>query len=231
LTKRFFMEGSIAMPKTVNPDLGIVLSFIRRGEGWSQTRLCEAANVAPSLLNDYELGWWALKRPRLEHLLTFMAVPPDTIDETFEQLQKNRAAAKAHAVSGGLSSTRRRIEALAARASRLAGEFVRSVMSMLALEGEALQAREEARRLWARLERRAADERIEDSSLGLVPRRQCPPRDQRPPPMRGCPRHRKAALGGWRPRRSRALQRDMGVLDRGDHPQGAAPLSRGPAAD
>jgi hypothetical protein len=61
-----------------------------------------------------------------------MAVPPETIDETLERLHANRAKARAQAVSGGLSPTRRRIEALAVQASRLAGDFVRSVMSLLA---------------------------------------------------------------------------------------------------
>jgi len=47
-----------------------------------------------------------------------------------------------------------------ARVGRLAAEFARAGLSIVALEGEALQAREEARRLWPRLEGRKTDERL-----------------------------------------------------------------------
>lgn len=148
------------MPKDVNPDLGIVLVFLRSGQGWSQTELGEAATVSPNLLNDYERGRKPLHRHRLEYLISFMGVPPETIDATLERLEANRSAAKAPGGSAELSASRRRIEQVAARVGRLAAEGARKVLSILSLEGEAILAREEARRLWARLERRAADERL-----------------------------------------------------------------------
>jgi len=89
-----------------------------------------------------------------------MGLPPETIDETLERLEANRAAGRALAAAGELSSTSRRVEAAAARMGRLATEFARSALSLLALQAEAIRGREEARRLWARLERRTADQRI-----------------------------------------------------------------------
>ena len=147
------------MPKDILPDLAIVLTFLRSGLGWSQAELGEAANVSPSLLNDYEHGRKPLKRDRLDYLVSFMGHRPKEIDGTLERLQANRAAVKVPGGAGELSPIRQRIEAVAAKAGRLATEFVRAVLSLLAWEAEALQAREAARRQWARLERRTAEER------------------------------------------------------------------------
>jgi transcriptional regulator with XRE-family HTH domain len=147
------------MPKAVLPDLAVVLTFLRSGLGWSQVELGEAASVSPSLLNDYEHGRKDLKRDRLEHLISFMGLGPEEIDATLERLNANRAAAKVPGGAEGLSPARRGIEAAAARAGRLAAEFVRSALSIVSWEAEALQAREAARRLWPRLERRTSEER------------------------------------------------------------------------
>jgi transcriptional regulator with XRE-family HTH domain len=148
------------MPNAVNENLGIVLWFLRRGQGWSQTRLGEAAKINPNLINAYEQGRKAPSRERLERLISFMGLPPEVVDETLERLEANRAAGRAPASAGGLSPSRRRIESVAARVGRMAHEFSRSALSLLALEGEAIPAREEARRAWAGLETRPADERL-----------------------------------------------------------------------
>lgn len=148
------------MPKAIYQDPGIVLLFIRRGQGWSQVQLGKAAHTSPNLINDYEQGRKELSRKRLEFLISFMGVPPEVIDENLSRLEANRAAAGAPGSAAGLTSARRRIEAVVARVGRLAAELARAGLSIVALEGEALQAREEARRLWPRLERRKADERL-----------------------------------------------------------------------
>ena len=144
------------MPKAVNQDAGIVLLFLRRGQGWSQVRLAKAAHTSPNLINDYEQGRKELSRKRLGLLISFMGVPPEVIEENLARLEANRAAAGA----AGLTPARRRIEAVVARVGRLTTEYARAALSIVALEGEALRAREEARRLWARFERRKTDERL-----------------------------------------------------------------------
>jgi tetratricopeptide (TPR) repeat protein len=148
------------MARTINADLGIVLWFLRRGQNWTQTQLGKKASIPVSLVNDYEQGRKPLNRKRLEHLIFFMGLQPESIDATLERLEANRAGARELTAAGGPSSTARRIEKVAAGVGRLATEFARSTLSVLALEGEALQAREEAKRLWARLERREADARV-----------------------------------------------------------------------
>jgi tetratricopeptide (TPR) repeat protein/transcriptional regulator with XRE-family HTH domain len=154
------------MPNAKNEDMGIVLWFLRRGQGWSQTELGKSANIPPNLLNAYEQGRKTLSRERLLRLISFMALPPETIDETLGRLEANRTAGRGAAAAGGLSLTRRRVEEVAVHVGRMAAELTRSALSLLAFEAEAMEAREGARRFWARLEARPADERlalIEDS--------------------------------------------------------------------
>ena len=148
------------MAKTVNADLGIVLLFLRRGQNWTQTQLSKESRISASLINDYEQGRKTLIRKRLEYLISFMGLQPQSIDATLERLEANRASARALAVAGGPAQTAWRIEKVAAGVGRLATEFARSTLSLLALEGEALGAREEAKRLWTRLERHEAEARV-----------------------------------------------------------------------
>lgn len=135
------------MPKNVVPDNGIVLLFLRRGQGWSQARLAAAAEIPASLLNEYEQGKKTLTRGRLLHLAGLMNQGAVVIDANLERLQANRADA-----GSGPFTEHRRGEEAAARMSRLAGEFGRAVITVLSVEGVVRQAREEARRLWVRLE-------------------------------------------------------------------------------
>ena len=149
------------MSKPVSPDLGIVLWFLRRGQDWSQAGLATAAGVSPTLLNDYEQGRKGFSRRRLELLISHMGLPLETIDATLERLHANRSAGSGRWAPGAASATLLRVEAVASRVGRLAAEFARSALSILAWEGEALLAREEARRLWAgHLERRTALQRV-----------------------------------------------------------------------
>jgi tetratricopeptide (TPR) repeat protein len=143
------------MSKNVAPDNGIALWFIRRGQGWSQTRLAAAAEMSPTLLNEYEQGKKTLTRERLVLLAGLMNQGAGVLDATLERLQANRAAA-----GSGPFAERRRGEEAVARLSRLAADFGRGVITVLSVEGVARQAREEARELWSRLETREADKRL-----------------------------------------------------------------------
>jgi transcriptional regulator with XRE-family HTH domain len=152
------------MTPTALPDLSIVLTFLRSGQGWSQARLGRAAGVSPNLINDYEGGRKTLHRARLEHLLAAMGLPPEAVERTLATLEANRAASgMAWDLDDPAGPGRRRAEAVAARSARLAADFSRSLLSLLSREGEALQAREQAAPLWTRLRRHTAEER-----LGLV---------------------------------------------------------------
>jgi tetratricopeptide (TPR) repeat protein len=143
------------------PDLSIVLTFLREGQGWSLTDLGEASGISPNLLNDYEAGRKKLHRQRLEAIISFMGLGPEEIDATLVRLEANRAAGRAPRDSADrLSPAHRRIEAVAGRVGRLATDFSRSVLSLLTAEAEALEERQRAELLWSRLKRRSAEERV-----------------------------------------------------------------------
>lgn len=155
------------MADEVLPDLSIVLGFLRSGQGVSKTELGRLSGVPPKLIHEYERGRKALNRKRLEKLISFLGLPPEAVDETLARLEANRAAARPP--NGGadrLSESHRRIEAAAVRGGRMAADFVRSFLTLLTLEGEALTARQEADFLWSKLKRRKPAERrvlVEDS--------------------------------------------------------------------
>ena len=44
------------MPRTVTPDLSLVLMFLRLSQGWSQAGLGEISGISSNLLNEYERG-------------------------------------------------------------------------------------------------------------------------------------------------------------------------------
>ena len=156
------------MPRTIPPNLSIVLSFLRLGQGWSQADLGEAAGVSPNLLNDYERGRKTLTRERLEYLVAFMGLPAETIDDTLACLESNRAASRPPGESADrFIRSRQGVQSLAVRFGKLATDFVRSGLTMLTVEGEALHARQRAEFLWDRLKRRSLAERrmlVEDTA-------------------------------------------------------------------
>jgi tetratricopeptide (TPR) repeat protein len=155
------------MPRQTQPDLSLVLNFLRVGQGWSQAKLSESTSISPKLINDYERGRKPLNRARLESMIASMGLPPHTVETTLACLAANRASAAVPTDASDIfEKSRRRIETVSARAARLTGEFSRSFLTLLTFEGEALQARERAEVLWKRLARRSAGDcvaLVEDS--------------------------------------------------------------------
>jgi transcriptional regulator with XRE-family HTH domain len=148
------------MSKKILPDLAIALTFLREGQGWSQTELAEAAGTTPKLISDYEAGRKRLLRERLEYLTGFMDIPPERIDATLSCLRGNQSSSRPPLNPGdAFAGSRRRIEAAAAKSARLSEEFVRSQLMLLTVEGEGLQARQQAEFLWNRLKKRNPKER------------------------------------------------------------------------
>jgi transcriptional regulator with XRE-family HTH domain/tetratricopeptide (TPR) repeat protein len=148
------------MPPAVLPDLSIVLTFLRLGQGWSQADLGETAGISPNLLNEYERGRKKLTRERLEHLIAYLGLPPEVIDTTLRALAANRAAARAPRDSPeDASEEARRVEAFALRFGTTMTGFARTTLRELTVEGEALHARQRAGLLWDRLKRYTPAER------------------------------------------------------------------------
>jgi transcriptional regulator with XRE-family HTH domain len=154
-------EGKMAAE--IASEFGITLRFIRETLGISQVKLGELAQVSPILINDYERFRKPLSRQRLEYLLTPAGVPPERIEATLACLEDNRAATRAPT---DVSAQRRNLEAVVQKAGGLAMDFTRGLLTLLTLEGEGLQARQQARVLWERLKKHPADRRlllVEDS--------------------------------------------------------------------
>ncbi|HEX4966846.1 MAG TPA: tetratricopeptide repeat protein [Thermoanaerobaculia bacterium] len=141
-------------------DLGLVLSFLREGQGWKQVDLANAAGFSRKILNDYEKGRRTLTREKLEALIGWMGLPPERIDATRACMVANRAASRAPRDSADdRSQVQRQIEAVAARVGNLAVEFSRAALRLLTVEGEALHARQRAEFLWKQLEKLSPAER------------------------------------------------------------------------
>jgi transcriptional regulator with XRE-family HTH domain len=148
------------MPRQTSPDLSLALLFLRLGQGWKQSELAAAAGVSPPLINVYESGRKKLTRERLEHFAALMGLPPETIDTTLAALAANRAAGRAsNGSAASLSPADRRIEAVAVQSGRMMADFVRPLLSLLTMEGKALQERQRADFLWRQLKGRTPQER------------------------------------------------------------------------
>jgi tetratricopeptide (TPR) repeat protein len=140
-------------------DLSIALRFLRESLDWSQGQVGEAARTSAGLIAEYEAGRKELHRERLEYLIAGMGLGPERIDEALALIESVRAGARL-SPDDPLSSRRRRIEALAAQAGRLAAGFARAVLNLLTTGGEAVHAQDKADILWRRLKREKPEHRL-----------------------------------------------------------------------
>ena len=140
-------------------DLSIALRLLRESLGWTQAEVAEAAGTNAGLIADYEAGRRELHRERLEQLISGMGLGPQRIDEVLALIESVRAGARL-SPDEPLSSKRRRIEAIAAQAGRLAAGFARSVLTLLTAGGEAVHAQDKAEALWRRLKPEKPEHRL-----------------------------------------------------------------------
>jgi tetratricopeptide (TPR) repeat protein len=144
------------MPRTIPPPLSLALSYLRMAQGWSQKELSEAAGIPANLISDYERGRKTLSRERLELMAAFMGLPSSAVDTALGFLQAIREGSRE---PGPQSAQNWRIEAVAAQSARLMADFTRQMLGMLTAETQALEARQRAASLWARLKRYSAAQR------------------------------------------------------------------------
>jgi transcriptional regulator with XRE-family HTH domain len=144
------------MPRTIPPPLSLALNYLRSAQGWSQKELAEAAGIPANLISDYERGRKTLSRERLELMAAFMGLPAGTVDTALGFLQAIREGSRE---PGPPSAQNWRIEAVAAQSARLMSDFTRQMLGMLTAEARALEARQQAVSLWARLKRYGAAQR------------------------------------------------------------------------
>ncbi|HTG37151.1 MAG TPA: helix-turn-helix transcriptional regulator [Thermoanaerobaculia bacterium] len=144
------------MDPTIPPPLSLALDFLRTRQGWTQKKLAEATGIPANLISDYERGRKTLSRERLESMVAVMGLRSKAVDSALDFLQKTRPG---FGEAGPPSAQSQRIEAVAAESGRMMAGFTRSLLGMLTAEACALEARQQARALWARLKRLPATQR------------------------------------------------------------------------
>jgi tetratricopeptide (TPR) repeat protein len=89
-----------------------------------------------------------------------MGLPPEAIDVALDFKAGIRAMARApQGPAGTLSAAQRHIEVVSARFARMMQGFARSALTLLTVEGQSLQARQQAELLWGQLKKRTPAER------------------------------------------------------------------------
>ncbi len=145
------------------PSLNLALTLLRMAANWNQAELARAAGVRPTVISDYERGHKKLTRPRLEELVGYLGFTGHSIDLTLRFVESVRRATRAPGTPAEPDEPdvgdRRRIDAIAAEAGRLASVFVFSVLDAVTIQGQASVARQQAPVLWRLLKRRTASER------------------------------------------------------------------------
>jgi transcriptional regulator with XRE-family HTH domain len=141
--------------RKIPPLSSLALDVLRTREGWTQKELAAATGIPANLLSDYERGRKTLTPERLDFLLTSMGIQPSSgIRDAmrFLKAEESREPDPPEPES-------RQIEAIAADSARLVADFTRSLMKLLTSQGQALEARQQARSLWAGLKRRDPEQR------------------------------------------------------------------------
>jgi transcriptional regulator with XRE-family HTH domain len=148
-------------------DLNRALTALRTALNWNQAKLARVAGVQPNVISDFERGQRNFDRGDLEKIAGLMGLPPEAADWAVNFVRPVRLVAQApghpgSAAEAGLAH----VERLAVRSGDLSAQFTRSLLSFLAFEGRALEARQRAPVLWQRMKGRAPAQRralVEDT--------------------------------------------------------------------
>ncbi len=139
------------MARKIPPPPSLALDILRTREGWTQKELAEATGISANLISDYERGRKKLSRERLDSLVEVMGLQPaKAVSSAMRFLQEGEVRADPNPPS----PESQYIEAVAAESGRLMSGFTRSLLTLLTSQGQALEARQQARALWVRLKRR-----------------------------------------------------------------------------
>jgi len=142
--------------------LGLALALIRRGEGLKQNEAAVRIGIPASLLSAYEHGDPRLTLEKLEAVVEAMGVPAERVSERIEMaLFAATLTLPAPFPPVGVSEeVRRRVEAAAARAGRIAFETALQEYHRAARAAQARKERRRAEVLWARLKGRTHSARL-----------------------------------------------------------------------
>jgi transcriptional regulator with XRE-family HTH domain len=143
------------MERKIPPPLSLALDILRTRQGWTQKELAAAAGIPANLLSDYERGRKNLTRERLDFLLEAMELQPSRALKAAMRFLQDEEIREPDSPD----PESRQIETVAVESGRLIADVTRSLMTLWTSQGQALEARQEARGLWEGLRRRAAAQR------------------------------------------------------------------------
>src|SRR4051794_1068207 len=141
--------------RKIPPLTSRALDVLRTREGWNQKELAAATGIPANLISDYEQGRKTLTPERLGFLLTSMGVKPAAGMRDAMRFLKSEEIREPDPPD----PESRQIEAIAADSGRLVADCARSLMKLWTSQGQALEARQQARSLWEGLKRRDAEKR------------------------------------------------------------------------
>jgi transcriptional regulator with XRE-family HTH domain len=148
-------------------DLNRALTALRTALNWNQAKLARVAGVQPNVISDFERGQRNFDRGDLEKIAGLMGLPPEAADWAVNFVRPVRLVAQAPGHPGAAAEAGlAHVERLAVRSGDLSAQFTRSLLSSLAFEGRALEARQRAPVLWQRMKGRATAQRralVEDT--------------------------------------------------------------------
>jgi transcriptional regulator with XRE-family HTH domain len=141
--------------RKIPPPESRALAILRTRVDWTQKELSAATGIPANLISDYERGQKNLTPERLDLMLKSMGIQPSAGMKDamrFLEVEETREP-------GPPDPESRQIEAIAADSGRLVADCTRSLMKLWTSQGQALEARQQARSLWEGLKRRDAEKR------------------------------------------------------------------------
>ena len=141
--------------RKIPPLVSRALAVLRTRVDWTQKELGAATGIPRNLISDYERGRKKLTPERLDFLLTTMKIQPSSGLKDAMRFLKSEEVREPDPPD----PESRQIEAIAADSGRLMSDFTRSLMNLWTSKGQALEARQQARSLWAGLKRRSPEQR------------------------------------------------------------------------
>jgi transcriptional regulator with XRE-family HTH domain len=144
------------MERKIPPPLSLALDILRTRQGWTQKELAAATGIPANLISDYERGRKTLTRERLDSLLRAMGLQPSRALKAAMRFLQDEEVREPEPPPG---SERLQIDEMAAESGRMMSDFTRSILTLWASRGQAVEARRQARALWERLKARDAAQR------------------------------------------------------------------------
>jgi transcriptional regulator with XRE-family HTH domain len=159
-------EPAASIPRRRATPLGIALTWLREGRGWTRRVLAEVSGIATNQISDYERGNRAINRTRLTELTAVMGYGPDEVELVLLTLsriggpsQGTTAEGAAEGPSGPPAESVCLGEQAALRLAIELGSLTTSLWLPRIVLRQLAEDRAQAGRLWRRLQRRSAAER------------------------------------------------------------------------